>query len=106
MFEPRGQHVHSRSVQAIGEIGPYSSCCKRTQNSSIWRDTLLIEDKNILHAHDIVFHAADLSHVSYPARSVGKAGNLNNELDGGRDLTPHRLFGHIEVGYQRHGFNT
>src|SRR5947207_15188850 len=67
---------------------------------------MLLENKNVLHADNVFFHAGDLGHVSDSSSSVTKTGNLHDQLNGGSDLAADSFFRQIQIGHHGHGLNT
>src|SRR6516165_789822 len=98
--------VNTRSFQLVCELGPYAGGGECAQRPPVFPDALLFEDEYVLHAHHVVFHSGELGDVRDPARSIGKASNLDYQRYGRSDLFANGFLRKVEVRHHRHGFHT
>src|SRR5437764_5935489 len=68
LFEEASRKRNARRGKLVGKLGPNTGRRKCSQSMSVWTDALLIEDEDILHADNVVFHSGNLADVSDPAR--------------------------------------
>lgn len=96
--------LDATKTQTIMELG-YDS-----QGSEITKDHPPIIDPSSLkfeyfrHGDDLAFHTLDLLDAGYPALAILHALCLDDDIQRGGDIGPHRADRDLEIGHHDHGF--
>src|SRR5947207_4385714 len=106
MIEPRSWNVNPRGLKLVSKFRTNTRGGKSAEDPPVWRNTVFLKDKNVLHADDVFFHAGDFGQVSDSSSSVIKSGNLHDQLDRRSDLPADSFFGQVQISHHRHGLNT
>src|SRR5579872_3657588 len=81
-----GRQCYTRDLKAVEKARPDARGTEGSQNLSGGSDALLLEDENLLHADDVLFHAGDLGDAGDLAGAIALAGNLDDDIERGGDL--------------------
>src|ERR1019366_676436 len=95
----------ARLFQFFGEFGNDSGGPEAAQDFSIRSQSLFFEKEDILQADDVTVGARHLRDMGHASRAIAHARNLHDNVDGGGDLIPQRLFGKAQVRHKRHGLD-
>src|SRR5262245_43608416 len=96
--------MDSREQEALGKFGPHAGRHKFSEDFSVFLDSALAENKDVLHGDDIPFHAGDFRNADDLAGAVAVPADLHHDVNGRRDLATNGGFRNIQVGHGHHGF--
>src|SRR5437868_12101292 len=106
MLKPLRRHVNSRGLQFVCKFGANSCPRESTDHATVGGDALLLEQEDVLHADNVLFHARDFAEMRNSAAAIAHTGYLNHNGNCRCDLTANSLFRQIQVCHQRHSFHS
>ena len=104
-FENCGTEAATGGGEALGEMWRLAGGVEDAANFAAFVDAAAVEDENVLQGDHVAFHAGDFGDGDDFARAVGEARDLDDGVDGVRDLLADGALGNIEVGHGDHVFD-
>src|ERR1700733_5885512 len=98
--------MNSSHLEALGEFGTNSGRHELAEDFTFFADAATLEHEDLLHGHDVGFHAGDFSNGHDPAGSIAETADLDNEVNGRGNLAANGLVGNVQVGHGNHGFQS
>src|SRR5262249_25768783 len=82
MLEKVGRQHDARSLEAFGKLGHHSRGMEAAQYLACQADATLLEEKDVLHAYDVIVHPRDLADMGDVAGAIAHARYLDDDVDG------------------------
>src|ERR1035441_2102476 len=104
-FEEFGAEAATGGGEALGEMRRTTSGVEGTAHLSALIDAAAVKNKNVLQRDRVSFHPDDLGNGYHLARTVGETRDLDDGVDGVRDLLANGTLGNVQVGHGNHVFD-
>src|ERR1035438_981808 len=106
LLENGGRQVNAVGLQPVQTDGPRAGGVETAQHLAPRADAAALELEDVLHLHQVVFHAHHFGDAGGFAGAVGHAGGVHHDVDGAGELLPDDFVGHVLAGHHDHGFET
>src|ERR1039457_5436194 len=104
-FEAFGAEAATGGGEALGEMRRTASGVEDAAHLPALIDAAAIKRENILQRDRVSFHPDDLGNGNHLTRTVGETRDLDNGVDGVRDLLANGTLGNVQVGHGNHVFD-